>query len=148
MRRKILCCVLRQPPIDNISIDLVAHIHDIVIFTGYSFSLSSTGFFPTRSQYFSSSDIVPIDHRFSFLFYIVFPSSSNPTLIYIFMYPDIYISGLPIVQVSTGVQKVSNGVHVGYNFFPNGVHLWGTNFFKVKYMGNRNFALRTLAVGF
>ncbi len=33
MRRKILCCVLRQSPIDNISIDLVAYIHDIVIFT-------------------------------------------------------------------------------------------------------------------
>ncbi len=37
MCRRILCYVLRQLSIDNISIDMLAYIHDIVVFTGYFF---------------------------------------------------------------------------------------------------------------
>jgi hypothetical protein len=46
MCRRILCCVLRQSSIDNISIDTAAYIHDIVLFTGYfSFLFPLLGFF-------------------------------------------------------------------------------------------------------
>jgi len=43
-------------------------------------------FFSTMSQYFCSSDIVRIHHLFSLLFYIIFPFSSNPSLVYRFVY--------------------------------------------------------------
>jgi hypothetical protein len=38
------------------------------------------------SQYYCSSNIVRIHHVFSLLVYIIFPFSSDPSLIYRFMY--------------------------------------------------------------
>jgi hypothetical protein len=55
-------------------------------FTGYFFPLPFLGFFPSMSQYFCSIDIVRIHHVFSLLVYIIFPFSSDPSLIYRFMY--------------------------------------------------------------
>jgi hypothetical protein len=37
-------------------------------------------------------------------------------------------TGLPSMQVSNGVQKFLNGVHMGCNSIPNGLQPWGTQF--------------------
>jgi hypothetical protein len=87
MCRRILCCVLCQSTIDNISIDIVAYIHGIAIFTGYFFSLDSTrfflflllDFFLTMSKYYCSNDIFQVHRAFSLLFYFIL--SCRPLLI-------------------------------------------------------------------
>jgi hypothetical protein len=50
------------------------------------FFLSSVGFFPSMSQSFCSSHIILIHHVFSLLVYIISLFSSDPSLIYRFMY--------------------------------------------------------------
>ncbi|CAF2187673.1 unnamed protein product [Rotaria magnacalcarata] len=48
-------------------------------------------------------------------------------------------AGLPTVKVPNGVQNVSNGVHMGYNSFPNRVRSWGTKcFLQDKKLTSRN----------
>jgi hypothetical protein len=109
MCRRILCCVLRQPSIDNISINMAAYINDIIIFTWYFFSLSFAGFFPTMSLYFCSSGIIRMNHVFSLLFYIIFPFSSDSSLIDRFMCAyllDSYPSEISCNQDLISVPKI------------------------------------------
>ncbi len=62
------------------------YLYDIVLLLGIFFSFLFLVFFSSMSQYFCSSDIVRIHHVFSLLVYIIFPFSSDPSLIYRFMY--------------------------------------------------------------
>ncbi len=55
-------------------------------FTGYLFLFLFLGFFSAWVNIFCSSDIVRIHHVFSLVVYIIFPFSSDPSLIYRFVY--------------------------------------------------------------